>query len=142
MVMITTGMDMEDLLLDMAFDPDAVRRTMEHHDPKGFGHASCVYLHSIAEGVLKDQESLYQLCEHPAARAHLLFYKEGEHVGVLGPRQYFARYYMYGDTHDEMLKAERDVFDRARAYDTKDRQLLYLPPLCPESSEKIKKSYS
>ena len=142
MVLITTGMDMEDLLLDMAFDPDAVKRTMEHHDPKGFGHASCVYLHSIADGVLKDQESLYQLCEHPAARAHLLFYKEGEHVGVLGPRQYFARYYMYGDTHDEMLKAERDVFERARAYDTQDRQLLYLPPLYRESSEKIKKSSS
>ncbi len=127
MVTITTGLDIEDLLLDMFCNPEAVRDALAAHDPKGFGFASCVYLQSIVEGKLKDQESLYQLCEHPAAKHHLLFYREGEQVGILGPKQYFARFYMYADTAEEMLSAEKDVFDQARAYDEKDRQMLFIP---------------
>ena len=127
MVTITAGLDMEDLLLDMAYDPAAVKSALEKHDPQGFAHASCVYLQNIREGELADQQSLYELRSHPAVRQSLLFYREGEHVGILGPKQYFARYYMYGSTREEMLRAEQDVFNRARAYDREGNQLLFLP---------------
>ena len=128
MVTITTGLDMEDLLLDMLYAPDAVERALDAHDPKGHCHASCVYLQNIHGGVLADQSSLYALKEHPALRQSLLFYKEGEQVDVLGPRQYFARYYVAGKTREEMLEAESDIFAAARAYAVTGEQLLYIPP--------------
>ena len=127
MVTITTGLDMEELLLDMVYDPRALDEALSSHDPKGFACASCVYLHNIREGVLADQSSLYELEKHPAMRQSLLFYREGERTGILGPKQYFARYYMSGADRDTMLKAERDVFEHARAYDTDGEQLLFLP---------------
>jgi len=139
MVTITTGLDIEDLLLDMLYEPERLRRTLRAHDPKGYSFASCVYLQNIVPGELKDQSSVRELTGGAGVRHSVLFYKEGERLGVLGPKQYFARYYVEGQTREEMLRLEAHIFRHARAFNEKGEQVIFLPlrfsAIRPEASK-------
>ena len=127
MVTITTGLDIEALLLDMLYEPERLKKSLKEHDPKGFRHASCVYLQNVAAGVLADQSAVERLCSFKPVRQSVLFYREGERLGVLGPKQYFARFYVAGDTREQMLRAEAEIFRHARAFTDRGEQLIFLP---------------
>lgn len=127
MVTITTGLDIEDLLLDMLYDPQRLKETLPAHDPKGTSFASCVYLQNIEAGVLRDESAVRELTGGEAVRHFVLFYEEGERLGVLGPKQYFARYYVEGQTREEMLREEAHIFRHARAYTEDGKQVVFLP---------------
>ncbi len=126
-VTITTGLDMEELLLDMLYEPEKLEETLIRHDPKGHSFASCVYLQNVVPGILEDQSAVRELTRGDAVRHSVLFYREGEQLGVLGPKQYFARYYVEGATREEMLRIEAEIFRKARAYTRDGKQLIFLP---------------
>ena len=127
MVTITTGLDIEDLLLDMLYDPQRLHEMLLAHDPKGTSFASCVYLQNIEAGVLRDESAVRELTGGEAVRHFVLFYEEGERLGVLGPKQYFARYYVEGKSREEMLREEEHIFRHARAYTEDGKQVVFLP---------------
>ena len=127
MVTLTTGLDVEELLLDLEYDPQKAAQRMLGHDPKGTRHASCVYFQNIRSGIVGNQDEIRSLAGHPAAVQSVLFYKDGEQAGVLGPRQYFARFYVCADSREEMLQAEKDMFDHANVTNEKGERMIFVP---------------
>ena len=125
MVEYYSGLDLENLLLDLAFDPAKAAADLNRHDPAGRKVADCIYIHSIREGILAGQESLDEIAEDPCVKDSVLFYREGETVGILGPKQYFARYYIALDNREDMIRKEDEILNRASAKDILGQELLF-----------------
>ncbi len=127
LVTMTTGLSIEKLLLDLVYEPDAVRAALKDHNAKGTRSAFGLYLTSVREGIIEDQSALRELQTAPYVTDSVLFYEEGEHCGMFGPKPYFARYYMTGAGRGQLLEAERDMLRRASALDSQGRELLFRP---------------
>lgn len=130
MVTLTTGLDVEDLLLDLEYEPERASHSMQAHDPHGSRYASCVYFQNITPGIVGSQDQIRALAKHPAAVQSVLFYRDGEQAGVLGPRQYFARFYVCADSREEMLRAEKDLFLGADVINEKGESMIFRPSAC------------
>ena len=52
------------------------------------------------------------------------FYKPGETIGVLGPKQYFARAYSQAQSRDELEEIEKEVLARSHAYNEEGEDML------------------
>ena len=127
MVTLTTGLDVEELLLDLEYEPDQVLLSMKEHDPKGTRFASCIYFQNTAAGIVGCQDKIRALADHPAAADSVFFYKDGEQAGVLGPRQYFARFYVCAGSREEMLQVEKEFFLRADVRNEKGEPMVFVP---------------
>lgn len=127
MVTLTTGLDIEDLLLDLEYDREQAVRSLSRHDPKGSRFASCVYLQNIIADEVGDLGALRELESYPPVASSVLFYTEGERTAFLGPKQYFARYYLCADSREEMLEHERYLLRHAKAPGKENGDLLFIP---------------
>ncbi len=127
LVTMTTGLSIEELLLDLEYDQDRVRAKVAVHDAKGKRSAFGLYLTSIKEGVIADQSALENLKASPFVTDTVLFYEEGETCGVFGPKPYFARYYMTGGSREQLCQAEKEMLSKASAKNPKGQELLFIP---------------
>ena len=129
LVTMTTGLDVEDLLLDLVCDQEAVRETFRSYDAKGSRCAAGLYIHSVREGTVADQHVLRELARDPDVTESVLFYEDGEKAGVLGPKQYFVRFYVQTKTREELERKTNEILRKSSALDEEGRELLYKPPL-------------
>lgn len=127
LVTMYTGLDMEDLLLDLQYEPDSVRRTLEAHSAKGDRSAYGIYLTSVREGVVTDQQALKDIAKLDGVTEMVLFYEEGQRCGYMGPAPYFARYYLQKPTEEENQALETQILAQISAKDEQGEQLLFLP---------------
>ena len=125
LVTYSSGLDMEELLLDLAYSPEKLEETFARHNPRGSRHAAVVYLQSVRSGVLADQSRLEQLAKEPWVEESILFYRPGDSVGVFGPRPYFARYYVTADTREALDEKTGIILERAGASDENGQELLF-----------------
>ena len=129
LVTMSSGLDVEKLLLDMLYEPDELKKSMEQHNARGNSYALGIYLTSIREGVITDQSALRDLASAAGVTESVLFNQEGETAVPFGPRQYFARYYLQADTEKEIISEEEYVLAHASALDQNGEELLFLPRL-------------
>ncbi len=129
LVEMSTALCLEDVLLDLSYDRDALERRLTQHEPSGYRSAFGLYLTSIREGRIADQSGLLQAADHEKVTDSVLFYENGETCGAFGPKPYFARFYYTGGTHEELLCTEKELLSMASAKDEEGRELLFLPRL-------------
>ncbi len=129
LVEMSTGLNIEDVLLDLTYDPEHLKERVTGHDPKGYRAAFGLYLTSIRKGRIADQSGLSAAGRHPLVTDSVLFYREGEYCSAFGPKPYFARFYYTGGSYEHLLQTERELISLAGAKDSRGRELLFLPEL-------------
>lgn len=90
-----SGLAVEDLLLDTAFDPQALRQRLAAHDAQAMPHVSCgVYFH-FHDGVVGTLDQARSVLESPLAVDTLFFCHEGDALrNGRGGKPYAARVFL------------------------------------------------
>ena len=116
---------LEDLLLMAAEKNDrAIETILDECRPLGDGYAAVLYFYA-REGVLADLSAAKALCSHPAVRLSELFYHEGETIGPVGERPYFARYHIAAESREELERLSRELIEAMSAKDDQGNELIY-----------------
>ena len=124
---LSSGLDIEELLLDLVLDRDAAVNRLKDLQPQIGKYAEGLYLTTVRDGILTDQSSMRALINREGVIYGQLFYHEGDKVGVRGPNSYFARYFIQADSRQELERLEKDVLSSCTAKDEKGEELLFLP---------------
>ena len=116
---------LEDLLIAAAEgnDPE-VDKILEECRPLGDGYAAVLYFWA-KEGRLADLGVAKELCSHPQVRLSELFYREGETVGPVGERPYFARYHIAAESRAELEQLTAELTGRMSAKDDQGNEMIY-----------------
>ena len=72
-----------------------------------------------------DQRVAQMLSSHPSVVQTWLFYQSGEKIIEHGPNPYVARYYICGNTREELDEITRYFFEHMSIRDGQDREVLY-----------------
>lgn len=105
------GLDIEKLLLDYVYDPDAVRETMLNHSIAFEKCCAGLYFVGIQDKVIADQTSARELAQDSHVIESVLFYNEGETIDNYGPKPYLARYYLTAESQEEIDAVTQRFFD-------------------------------
>lgn len=105
------GLDIEKLLLDYVYDPDAVRETMLNHSIAFEKCCAGLYFVGIQDKVIADQTSARELAQDSHVIESVLFYNEGETIDNYGPKPYLARYYLTAESQEEIDAVTQHFFD-------------------------------
>lgn len=123
------GFDIEQLLLDQRYNPERAKSAVLALNAKGTHCSTGIYLQSVRNGEISNQNALRDLAKLPEVAHSVLFYEDGENVGLFGPKQYAARYFLVTDAPEEMNKVERCLFTQASMLSTSGEELLWKPTL-------------
>ena len=105
------GMNIEKLLLDYVYEPEAVRQTMQAHSPYFSTHTSGLYFVGVQDKQIKDLSVCHALAQDPHVVEYIVFYHEGEVIDNYGPAPYLARYYVKADTREEVDAVTREFYN-------------------------------
>lgn len=105
------GLDIEKLLLDYVYDPDAVRETMLNHSIAFEKCCAGLYFVGIQDKVIADQTSARELAQDSHVIESVLFYNEGETIDNYGPKPYLARYYLTAESQEGIDAVTQHFFD-------------------------------
>lgn len=116
----SSGLRVEDLLLDTVYDKKSLRRRLEDHDIDSFSRCCCgLYFHG-REAVIGSMDGAVaaignagdSVCES------FMYYREGERVGHgFGEKPYVARIYLCAENYDSL---DHLTFDLYRSFDVCD----------------------
>ena len=100
LVTYCSGLDLENLLLDYVYEPDNVKKTLQHHDP--FFNKNCAGLYYVADHgeIVTDLSVAKKLQNESHVIDSMIYYKEGETVNNYSYRPYFARYYICAENRN------------------------------------------
>ena len=149
---MTTGLDTEELLLDLTYDRLAyceklrrfrtkapcsgqelqhgagpsVFKTAEKSaaEPDSSVYAEGIYIRQIRGGVIKNMNAVREISSLQGVADNLLFYREGEKAGILGPKQYFARVYVRGSSRKELREREKIILQHCHACNADGEEML------------------
>ena len=133
----TTGLSLEDYLLDLVCSPDHGQERLRGHNPKGSGCAAGIYLTSVQSGIIKNQDSVLELATQKEAVGFHPFYKEGDAVERFGPAPYYARIYLRTENRKQMDAKIRAVMETVHVSGKDGEELLFRPDL-QETSMHVK----
>lgn len=119
------GLNIEHLLLDYVYCEDAVERTFADYSPRFPRCAAVLYFHGRPGMHVVHQETARALAKQPGVAETWLFYHTGEEIILHGPNPYVARYYIVGDTREEVDALTRDFFSRMSITDADGQEILY-----------------
>ena len=105
------GLDIEKLLLDYVYDPDAVRETMHKHSVLFDKCCAGLYFVGIQDKIIADQTSARELARNDHVIESVLFYNEGETIDNYGPKPYLVRYYLTAESQQEIDAVTQDFFE-------------------------------
>lgn len=123
------GLDIEQLLLDHRYAPERVAAQLKHHNAKGLHCSTGMYLHTIHDGIVCNQESIFNLAKLPVVKECVPFYKNGDKVGRFGPKQYAVRYYLAANSSEEIDATERKILREINIQGEHGENLLWIPVL-------------
>lgn len=129
LVEYNNGLDIEQLLLDHRYAPERVAAQLKHHNAKGLHCSTGVYLHTIHDGIVCNQESIFNLAKLPAVKEFVPFYKVGDKVGRFGPKQYAVRYFLAANSSEEIDATERKILREINIQGEHGENLLWIPVL-------------
>ena len=124
LIELFSDVDVIGLLLDLQYDREHYTQVLKEHNAGGVRFASGIYLNSAKAGRLSDQHIIEEFGNDPIVKRKFIFYKEGEEVGILGPKNFFAVFFLCARTREEVADAEKAFLARAAAYAEDGTQLL------------------
>ena len=115
----------EKLLLDYVYDEEQIDQTFAAYSPYFDKVSAVLYFHGKPGMRVVNQEKARELEKLPGVKECWLFYQEGEQVIEHGPNPYVARYYITGDTREEVDSLTKDIFAQMTVTDEDEREVLY-----------------
>lgn len=120
----TSDLTIEELLLDCVYDLPSEREKVQAHSPYLKSHAAGIYLHG-KEGEVGSTTELDSLGEFEDVIEYLPYYRQGDTVTHgKGAKPYAARYYITGESREEIDAASQEIFERAQLLDPSGADLL------------------
>ncbi len=119
------GLNFEKLLLDYVYDGRAVEETFRDYSPRFPKTSAVLYFHGRPGMDVVHQETAQKLAKLPGVAETWLFYRSGETIIQHGPNPYVARYYITGDTREEIDELTRYFFAHMSITDGAGREVLY-----------------
>lgn len=115
----------EKLLLDYVYDEEQIDQTFAAYSPYFDKVSAVLYFHGKPGMRVVNQEKARELEKLPGVKECWLFYQEGEQVIEHGPNPYVARYYITGNTREEVDSLTKDIFAQMTVTDEDEREVLY-----------------
>lgn len=122
---IAFGLNMEDLLLNYLYEPEALKEQLRDHNPKEPKQHGAVLYFQGKLAKIADLSVPHRFENHPSVYMPWIFYKEGEEVIAHGPNPYVALYYIKEDTREKLDETTREFFSQMTIPDTDGNELLY-----------------
>ncbi len=134
LVEISGGPSMEKLLLDAVYDIPALTKTLQTLQPHFPKVSATLYFHG-REAIIQNQEKAKELLRLPGVLGEgtRLFYQEGETVTQFGKNPYVARYYIAGDSREEVDTLTQKIFSEISITGADGQEILY-PNRIPDYS--------
>lgn len=120
-----SGLKVEDLLLDYAYDKESLARLVKGHQP--FFHNCCavLYFHGKPGKKIADQKTARRLGELEQVKECWLFYREGEIIEEHGRNPYVARYYIRGKDRKDLDRLTEKIYREISITDEKGEEVIY-----------------
>ena len=128
LVALASGLSIEELLLDLVYEPEAAKARVLAHSPLLPRHAAGLYFHGH-DGEVADISAMDALGELPQVVEYLPFYQPGEAIShATGAKPYVTRYYVTGADRQEVDAVTEKIFSEASVRDPEGRELLLKAP--------------
>ena len=122
---LTSGLAVEDLLLDLVYNPKAAAERVRAHSPLLPGHAAGLYFHG-REGEVDDMTAMDALAQLEGVTEYLPYYRRGDAIAHgRGAKPYVARYYVVADSRRDVDALSDEIFSRASVLAPAGRELLF-----------------
>ena len=119
-----SGLKLENLLLDTAFDTQALRESLKNHDATKMNSKSCGLYFHVKDGEIANMETARSLTRMPQVAESQLYYSDGDTVmNGKGGRPYVASYYIKASSHNELDKITSDIFKKFSVCDLQGNEL-------------------
>lgn len=133
LVEYSTGLSIEKLLLDYAFQESALAEDLAVHSAFAVNRSAVLYFQG-RDGIVDDQSAAKVIAARRRVQKMQLFYEPGEIMSPHGPQPYAARCYISGKTRKEVDIETKKIFDRMSIKDPSGQELLYQNEITDYSS--------
>lgn len=124
LVALASGLSIEELLLDLVYEPEAAKAKVRAHTALLPRHAAGLYFHGH-DGAVADISAMDALSELPQVVEYLPFYQPGDVIShATGAKPYVTRYYITGTDRHEVDAVTDKIFAEASVRDPNGRELL------------------
>lgn len=124
LVEYSSGLKLEDILLDYIYDEERLGRLLAEHNPFMDTHSAVLYFHG-REKKIADQSSARELSKMDGVKESWLFYEDGEQVVKFGPKPYAVRYYITGKSREELDFLTEEIYNKITIIDESGKEVLY-----------------
>ena len=130
LVTYSSGLSIEDLLLDQVYDHDALRQKLQAHNPFFSRLSAGLYFHGV-EGLVDDISVAECALDIPEVVESKFYYQHGEAIrhGV-GAKPYALRCYLQADSREELDKITSKLYEEVSIKDPNGENLLLKNCLC------------
>lgn len=119
------GLNMEKLLLDYVYCEDDVENTFRNYSPRFTKNSAVLYFHGKPGMRVVNQQKAHELSQVSGVVDSWLFYREGEEIIKHGPNPYVVRYYITGNSREEIDQLTEYFFSNMTITDENGREVLY-----------------
>lgn len=123
MVTICSGFNIEEMLLNYVYEPEKLKQMLDKHTPFFKKHCAGLYFVGKQDKVIKKQDKIYELAKDKHVKDYIAFYKDGEKIDNYGAKPYLARYYIVGDTREEVDDVTEAFFEEFYVEDINDENV-------------------
>lgn len=120
-----SGLKVEELLLDYAYDKESLARLIKGHQPFFDDCCAVLYFHGKPGKKIADQKTARRLGELEQVEECWLFYREGEIIEEHGRNPYVARYYIRGKDRKDLDRLTEKIYREISITDEKGEEVIY-----------------
>ena len=124
LITFTTGVSVEELLLDAAFFDDELDSRLAACDPRGRGSAAVLYFHG-RDGKIADLSSALAIAAREDVQYGRIFYEKGERIGSPQRMPYVARYDIVCPDRETCDTITEEIFETMAVRGEDGQDLLY-----------------
>lgn len=120
-----SGLAVETLMLDYLYNESSISACLKQHSPFFHKHNAVLYFHGRSGMTIYEQSKADALSVLPQIRDYWAFYKQGETVIPHGPNPYVCRYYIEGNSRQEIDQLTQYIFTHADVTDESGNSVIY-----------------
>lgn len=124
LIELSSGLSIEQLLLDYVYNTEALRKTLLSHDAHMKRCNAVLYFHG-RELTIANQTSAREIAKRDDVVFSQIFYHDGEQVRQHGPNPYVVRYYVTGDSRAAVDRSTEEIFQQITITDPSGAEILY-----------------
>ena len=111
LVTYSSGLSIEDLLLDQVYDHASLKRSLQEHDPFFSGLSAGLYFHGL-EGLIGDVSDAERALDIPEVVESKFYYQQGEEIrhGV-GAKPYAVRCYLQAGSRERLDEITAKLYE-------------------------------